>query len=109
MRTCFPQAAQNVRVQGLFGYTDPDGSPLGGTPAGIRKALMLLVQRNLPSLACETEGFDARFANRVISMETRDQKIAFASKGLGEGGYTGDIEIDGLLSLYARPLRLYAT
>jgi hypothetical protein len=109
LRTSFPQSAQNVRVQGLFGYTDPDGSPLGRMPTGIRKALLLLVMRNLPSLACETEGFDARFVNRVTSMETRDQKIHFASKGLGEGGFTGDIEIDNLLSLYARPIRLYAT
>lgn len=105
----FPKTSQNVKVIGLFGYTDPDGTNLGRTPFGIRKALMLLVRRNLPTLACDTDGFDIRMANRVTSMTTRDQSISFAAPGLGAGVFTGDQEIDNLLSRYKRPIRMYAT
>jgi len=100
----FVRSPQNVTVSGLFGYTDPDGSPMGQTPAGIRRALKLLVIRNMPKLACSEDVLDARFANRVTSMRTMDQSITFSDKGLGEGGFTTDLEIDTLLAAYVRPI-----
>lgn len=100
----FYKSPQNITVSGLFGYTDQDGGPIGQTPAGIRRLALLLVQRNLPKLACTEDALRARFANRVTSARTRDQSISFASDGLGQGGFTGDIEIDTLFATYCRPL-----
>ena len=109
LRLGFPKSSQNVRIQGLFGYTDPDGTTLGCTPAGIRKAVMLLVKRNLPKLACDNELFDARMGGRATQLRTRDQSVSFASAGLGEGQYTSDLDLDRIISRYARPVRCAAT
>jgi hypothetical protein len=64
---------------------------------------LLLVKRDLPQLACDQEGLDARSINRIREMRTRDQTITFADKGLGEGPFTGDIEIDNLLQPFVKP------
>lgn len=98
----FPANPQIVTVSGLFGYTDPDGSPFGKTPDAARRALYLLVQRHLPKLACTDEVFDARMAGRVSSLRTRDQSITYAVTSQGEGGMTGDLEIDRLLYPFMR-------
>ena len=109
LRMGFPKSSQNVKIQGLFGYTDPDGTTIGCTPSGIKRAVMLLVKRNLPKLACENEVFDARMGGRAIMLKTRDQSVNFAAAGLGEGQYTSDLEIDRILSRFARPMRMGAT
>lgn len=108
LRFAFARNAQNIRVRGLFGYTDPDGSPIGQTPSDIRKVTMLLVARNMALLSNPEDDFDAKFKNRVTQMVTRDQSISFSDKGLGEGAYTSDIEIDRLIELYRRPLRIFS-
>lgn len=108
LRFAFSRNSQNVRVRGLFGYTDPDGSPIGKTPNDIRKATILLAVRNMSLLSDPDADFDAKFKNRVTQMVTRDQQIQFSDKGLGEGAYTSDIEIDRLLDQYRRPMRIYS-
>ena len=51
LRGCtFPRGTDNVVATGLWGYTEPDGTPTGGTPPAIRRAVMLLVMRWLPLL-----------------------------------------------------------
>jgi hypothetical protein len=109
VRLGFPRNSQNIHVQGLFGYTDPDGSTIGKTPSGIKRAVMLMVKRNLPKLACDNEVFDARMGGRATMLRTRDQSVTFASAGLGEGQYTSDLDLDRLISRFARPMRCAAT
>ncbi len=108
VRLAFSRNCQNVRIRGIFGYTDPDGSPLGKTPEGIRQAALLLVARNGALLSDTEADFDAKYKNRVTGMVTADQSITFSPKGLGEGAFTSDIEIDRLLEQYRAPMRIFS-
>lgn len=107
----WPRGTQNVEVTGIFGYTDPDGSPTGRTPEMISYACMLMVLRDLPGLATQ-RGFDARRAFAVTEYKTRDQSIKYASPdklgNQGVGGFTGDPTIDSILKMFRRPLALGA-
>jgi hypothetical protein len=98
----WPLGRQNIVVRGWFGYTDPDGSPLGRTPAPIRQATMLLVLRELPRLVDVDARAESRNRGRIVSERTRDQ--AYTLQALASvGAFTGDSEIDGLLVRYLRP------
>jgi hypothetical protein len=97
----FPRGCGNVEIDGLWGYTEDDGSPEGRVPYEIRRVCMLLVLRWLPPLA-DSDADDARNSWRVTSMRTRDQSVSFDRPGLG-GPYTGDPEIDRVLFRYRRP------
>lgn len=106
LRSRFPDYAQNIMVEGLFGYTDPDGTHLGQTPDPIREATMLLVRRKIPTLA-DTEGqFEAQEGHRTKRIKTRDQELELDGERLsGVITITGDAQIDRLLSLFVRSLR----
>jgi hypothetical protein len=109
LRQNFPRSAQNVSVTGLFGYTDPDGTPLGRTPDSIRQATMLLVRRELGSLSDGDTTFDLQEGHRVKRIKTRDQEIEYSDERMdGALTVTGDGAIDRLLSMYIRPIRLGA-
>jgi hypothetical protein len=103
----FPRGESNVKLQGTWGYTEPDGSRLGRTPLAIRRACMLLVMRTLPKLADSDLVGDARSAWRIIEQRTRDQSFSL-SKPVQRADFTGDPEVDMILSRYARPLTLGA-
>lgn len=110
LRNRFPEYQLNVSVEGLFGYTDPDGTHLGKTPDKIREVTRLLVRRQIPSLA-DTEGqFEAQEGHRVRRVKTRDQEIEYNSEATaGVVTITGDASIDRILSLYVRTLRAGST
>ena len=100
---------QNIEFNGVFGFTDPDGSPLGKTPTLIEHATKLLVIRNAPSLLDPDKREDAQNAWRVIEHRTRDQQIKFgfdAANSRIVGGFTGDPEIDNILARFVRPLHI---
>ena len=97
----FPRGHGNVVALGLFGYTEPDGTAEGRTPAAIRRACILLVLRWLHPLA-DDGGFDARNRWRIIEERTRDQSYKLDRPGSG-GGPTGDPELDAILLRYRRP------
>jgi hypothetical protein len=103
----FPKGDGNVELTGVFGYTEPNGSPEGRTPLAIRRACMMLVMRNLPLLGDEDEGFDARNRWRIIEEKTRDQSYKLDKPG-STSPLTGDPEIDEILLLYRRPAGLGA-
>lgn len=98
----FPRGRGNVEVEGLFGYTEDDGSPHGRTPLAIRRACMLLVLRALPPLADGDAAGDARNRWRLVEERTRDQSYRLDSDRR-PGDLTGDPEIDALLGRYRRP------
>ncbi len=102
---CWPRGAQNIAISGVWGYTDPDGSPMGCIPSLIKRATILLVYRALPLITDEA-GRDAQVNRfRVTSESTRGQSVSFGqlSSGGGASGFTGDPEIDGIIAAYRRP------
>ncbi|MEK7383861.1 MAG: hypothetical protein AAB262_11340, partial [Elusimicrobiota bacterium] len=74
LRGCrsFPRGKGNITAEGLWGFTEPDGTPEGRTPLEIRRACMLLVLRLLHPLAGESST-DARNRWRILEERTRDQ------------------------------------
>lgn len=98
----FPKGSGNVTAEGLWGYTEDDGSPEGRTPLEIRRACMLLVLRWLSPLA---EGdTEARSRWRILEERTRDQsyKLDRVASGI-VASFTGDPDIDGIVARYRRP------
>jgi hypothetical protein len=103
----WPVGVQNIHVRGLFGYTDPDGSPWGETPELIQHVTRLIVARELPKLGSD-EREDAQWRWRVKSEKARDVQIDMVPLPVF-GGWTGDSEIDGILSSFTRAPRLAST
>ena len=97
----------SVELEGVFGYTEEDGTDLGRTPLEIRRACILLVIRLLPRLGDIDAVDDARNRWRLLSERTRDQSYTLAPLRR-EGELTGDIAIDDILARYMRPAGLGA-
>lgn len=101
----WPEGTQNVEITGVFGYTDPDGSPTGRTPIDIRRAAVLMVLADLDA-ATSDDRSDRRNAWRLTSLRTRDQSITWADPNKSRSAVpylTGDPEVDLLLAPYVRP------
>ena len=103
----FPRGHGNVEVEGLFGYTEHDGTPSGRTPLEIRRACMQLVLRSLPRLGDADEAHDARNRWRLLEERTRDQSYKLDRVGRS-APLTGDPEVDEILDRYCRPIGLGA-
>jgi len=108
VRGTFPKGRGNVTAQGTWGYTEPDGTATGCTPAEIRRACMLLALRSLPGIGDTDAAHDAKSRWRLIQERTRDQSYKLDRVGAA-GPFTGDPEIDGILLRYRRPAGLGAT
>lgn len=103
----FPRGQGNVEAEGLWGYTEPDGTTEGRVPLAIRRACILLVLRWMAPLADEDTAGDARNRWRIIEERTRDQSYKL-DRLQQSGVFTGDPEIDSILGRYQRPLGLGA-
>lgn len=101
-RLIFPRGQQNIYVNGVFGYTEADGTPMGGCPALLRRVCQLLVFRDYAKLSQKDSREDAQRRHRIISESTRDQSYSLSPSQLG-GAITGDPEIDQLLVSFVRP------
>jgi hypothetical protein len=93
---------QNVVIDGLFGYTDPDGTQVGRTPDLIRHVTKLLVMREIPKMTDLTRREERQKRWRLTGERTRDQGYNLEALRL-HGSYTGDPEIDNVLVAYQRP------
>ena len=109
LRHCrvFPRGRGNVVVEGLWGFTEDDGTPEGRTPLAIRRACLLLVLRGLAPLA-DDASFEARSRWRIIEERTRDQSYRLDAAKQTARQLTGDPEVDALLAPYVRPSPLGA-
>jgi len=103
----FPKGTANVTAEGLWGFTEPDGTPEGRTPLAIRRACMLLVLRSLPLLADDDSSGEARSRWRIIEERTRDQSYRLDPDSR-TASFTGDPEVDSILARYRRPCGLGA-
>jgi len=103
----FPRGRGNVLVEGLWGYTEPDGTPHGRTPLAVRRAAMLLVLRNLAPLGND-DAVEARSRWRIVEERTRDQSYRLDPLRVRAPVLTGDPDVDVLLAPYVRPALLGA-
>ena len=97
----FPSGPRNVQITGVFGFTDPDGSPFGVTPAPLKDVTQSLVSRRLT----DPLGLNpfAQGSGRVKKAKTRDQEIQFDTSLSKDATMTGDMRLDTILADYARP------
>lgn len=100
-------------VMGVWGYTDPDGSPMGKTPDRVRRAAMLLVQRESEPMG--GGGRDDSALQRRITMERTGQQTVMYSTPTAalqgtpmQGAFTGDPDIDMLLASLIKPAAMGA-
>ncbi len=103
----FPKGVANVTASGLWGYTEPDGSPAGRTPPAIRTVTMQLALRALPTLADQDARESARLRWRIAEERTRDQMYRLHPPALSTF-LTGEPDIDLILHRYRRPTGLGA-
>jgi len=103
----FPLGRLNVQIEGVFGYTDPDGSPFGCTPLLIQQVCCRLVARDLllDSDACEKLNVKQKY--RIISDKEGSTTVKLQNLWL-KGAFTGDPEIDNVLMAFKRPPRMAA-
>lgn len=102
----WPKGQQNVRIVGVFGYTEPDGSWCGRTPELIQVATRLLCFRYLANPGTDARD-DSVKRGRLLSEHTKDQGYQLA-KLSSFAGYTEDPEIDSILCAFTRPPKLGA-
>lgn len=112
----WPYGNQNIKAQGVFGYTDPDFDPnsadvlIGHTPMDIARVCGALVYRELedPTLS---DPFSSA-PGSIRSYRTRHQAVTFGSSGGSSGGggggsgsseMSGDPLVDVILAKYCRP------
>ncbi len=103
----FPKGVANVTASGLWGYTEPDGTPMGRTPAAIRTVTMQLALRALPVLTDGEAWEIARHRWRLAEERTREQAYRLNPPTFSTF-ITGDPEIDLVLLRYRRPQGLGA-
>ena len=107
----FRKGYQNQRIQGSFGYTEPDGSP----PALISRALLKLVIEKLtrPVYVAPGEAPPApspmTIAGVVIEEKTDGHSIRYGTASTsdrksGLSGLTSDPEILDIIALYRAPI-----
>lgn len=118
----FAEGRRNVRIAGVFGYTeleptDPVGEtapgsqvPLcyGSTPALVRRACLLLTCRRFMRQEAAGDALGSYLAGRVSGESTRDQSYSLGAPVGEDGAYgmTGDLEVDNLLAPFAVPLHM---
>jgi hypothetical protein len=103
----FPLGQGNIEVEGLFGYTEHDGTALGRTPLAIKRATMILALRSLPGVGNVEAREDNRRRPRIVEERTRDQAYRLAPP-TASTVLTGEPEVDEILLRYRRPLGLGA-
>lgn len=110
----WPIGRQDLIVAGAFGYTAPNGSPMGIVPELIRHATILFALRETAVLS-DRGGRAATRTSALKREKTRDQEVEYAvGSGAGSigspliGAFTGDPEIDSILAMFRRPGRLGA-
>jgi hypothetical protein len=97
----FPKGHGNVIAEGLWGYTEDDGTPEGRTPLAVKRACILLVLRGLLPLS-DDAAFEARSRWRILEERTRDQSYRLDANRGGGLWLTGDPEVDTSLTPYVR-------
>ena len=108
----FTEGAQNIVIDGTFGYTDySPTNPEGVTPILIEEACVILVIEDLGKRFGVEAGdrFDIANAGRVRRIRTKEQELEYFSAidGAGNNAFAGNVhtnpEVDKILRRYMRP------
>lgn len=101
---------QSVKLTGVFGYTDPDGSPVGRTPQLATNIVVRMVLRELPKQNTMAAIMKRREA-MITSMRTREQTIQWKEPSDLSGAsytnttrFTGDPSIDIMIEQLCIPI-----
>lgn len=112
----FPLSQQNVKIQGVFGYTDPDGSAFGQTPELVKEAVLRIALRKIQPLFSASSGGGAiNVAGPITSEKTLDQSVTYSDAAIRAGShafigdFTGDPAVDQIVRTYRRPPILRST
>lgn len=98
----FHRGRLNIQVNGVFGFTEPDGTPVGRSPLRLERAAGILTLRKI----LDPFGLDVSVSQpgRLREAKTRDQQIKFGGAADGViGPLTGDRIVDDILMAYLRP------
>lgn len=102
IRGRWPNGSANIQLVGYFGYTDYDpGNVRGKTPELIRHAAKLLTEMELAQFARKQQRDTLRNRHRVVQQATKDQSVSLSYLS-GRGLFTGNPEIDGILTSFRR-------
>jgi hypothetical protein len=107
----WPFGTQNIRLRGVFGYTDPDPETdhvlMGHTPDDLIYVIATLMSRYAEDPTFSNLG--THKPGLVRTYKTRDQMISFynASGNVSySGGFTGDATLDEIINKYRGPVKL---
>lgn len=112
--TCFLPGMQNQRLDGTFGFVEPDGT----TPDLIKRAVLKLAIKQIQPSGSGTlwdeVAAGAGFQGTITSETTDGHSIsynAFQYKPMRAGlnGITNDAEVDGIIMLYKAPIKIAST
>jgi hypothetical protein len=100
----FPRGVQNVIITGIFGYTDPDGTPMGRTPLLIQRACVLMVIDTLAP-AGSAQYARSQGGGMIKREKTMDQEYELFNRqdgGSAASWLTGNPEVDSVLDQFRR-------
>lgn len=105
----FPRGLQNIKVTGIFGYTDaaPDKNRFGVTPEKIRQVCVKMVIRELIPMMEWEEREDYQKRHLLSAEKADDQSFSYRAHGRA-ANITGDPEIDGILVDFMAPPEMAA-
>lgn len=114
-RLLFPSGAQNILLDGIWGYTDPDRrkpkNQVGIIPRKIREACIRIVLRDSAPIG-DTDAQQALRTGPIKQEKTREQSITYAVPdsvvAANSSGFFGDAQIDKLLAQFRSPVALGA-
>lgn len=110
----FPYGRQNVKLTGLFGYTEPDGSFTGQIPVLIREVCIKMALRHLQTSYAAYQAAGGDGSRVIVKERTRDQEVQYATPKQIESSrvmaspFTGDPDIDNILLAYVAPMHMGA-
>lgn len=104
----FTESQQNIKLRGMWGFTDPSDSPFGKTPELIKEVTLRLAARYIKPLWSQIggAGAGAGASGPAMMEKTEDQEVKYSEgavdsgNGAFVGSLTGDPEIDQLLVLF---------
>lgn len=97
---------RNIEIAGAFGFTEYDGTPMGGTPSLLVMAAVMLANQYLPRLA-DLDPDEPVPAGPITSESVQGHSISYADNAAAAPSIVGDATIDALLAPF-RPLPIIA-
>lgn len=102
----FGDGSQDIKVTGVFGYTEPNGSPTGGTPAIVRDLTVAVALLSVDG-AASPDSWKTKNKWKLTEERTRDQTVKYGGGGSQNGSmyvgpgstayFTGEPDLDAAI------------